>query len=297
MAVTLSLPAQSHIEFESSEVGEAVLVINHLDTTDGNSLGITVNTFEGTAITGESRDRVGIEGQSEEWIGVFGRSANRYGMFGLSLSYHGASFDGANELGFADVVLQAGNWQNGDEGVLMVDPDPPSSDLFLVSNDAVVVELDENDDELGLFAIWTGANQPILQMHEDGEFEILNPLNSNDRKLRLTPNGDLAIDGTLTQGSDRNRKEFILPVDHDFILKKLQSMPIYEWQYSGQKRRHIGPMAQDFYKAFQLGHDDTSIAAIDSDGVALVAIQALLEKVEKLEKELQELNKIIDQQQ
>ena len=53
-------------------------------------------------------------------------------------------------------------------------------------------------------------------------------------------------------------------------------MPITSWSYKAEKPsiRHIGPMAQDFYKAFGLGLDNTHITTIDEGGVALVAIQA-----------------------
>ena len=39
--------------------------------------------------------------------------------------------------------------------------------------------------------------------------------------------------------------------------------------------RHIGPVAQDFRAAFDLGADDKTIATVDADGVALAAIQGL----------------------
>ena len=45
-------------------------------------------------------------------------------------------------------------------------------------------------------------------------------------------------------------------------------------------RRHLGPMAQDFYAAFNVGPDDKHIATVDEGGVALAAIQGLDEKVE-----------------
>ena len=41
----------------------------------------------------------------------------------------------------------------------------------------------------------------------------------------------------------------------------------------------MGPMAQDFRRAFGLGVDDRSINSIDSSGVALAAIQGLNLKV------------------
>jgi hypothetical protein len=54
-------------------------------------------------------------------------------------------------------------------------------------------------------------------------------------------------------------------------------MPITSWSYRAEKPsvRHIGPMAQDFYKAFGLGLDNKHITTIDEGGVALAAIQGL----------------------
>ena len=55
-------------------------------------------------------------------------------------------------------------------------------------------------------------------------------------------------------------------------------MPVSQWTYKADptQRRYIGPMAQDFAAAFDLGGgDDKHIATIDADGVALAAIQAL----------------------
>jgi len=52
-------------------------------------------------------------------------------------------------------------------------------------------------------------------------------------------------------------------------------------------------MAQDFHAAFGVGSDDTHIANVDADGVALAAIQGLNEKVksgrEKAESRIERL--------
>ncbi|MBK8506202.1 MAG: hypothetical protein IPL46_30770 [Saprospiraceae bacterium] len=45
--------------------------------------------------------------------------------------------------------------------------------------------------------------------------------------------------------------------------------------FKNETTTHIGPMAQDFYQAFGLGVDSTSIAVLDAKGVAFAAIQAL----------------------
>jgi len=62
----------------------------------------------------------------------------------------------------------------------------------------------------------------------------------------------------------------------------VSSLPISEWSYTTERGvRHVGPMAQDFYAAFNVGEDDRHITSIDEDGVALAAIKALNARVER----------------
>ena len=64
-------------------------------------------------------------------------------------------------------------------------------------------------------------------------------------------------------------------------------LEIAEWSYKDAPReRHIGPMAQDFHAAFKLGRKDTHIATLDSSGVALAGIQALVEENTELKQRL-----------
>ena len=80
-------------------------------------------------------------------------------------------------------------------------------------------------------------------------------------------------------------------VDGAEVLEKLASLPISSWNYIGDDPsvRHLGPMAQDFAKAFGLGADERLISGIDAQGVAMVAIQALYRRVQQLESEIAEL--------
>ncbi len=75
------------------------------------------------------------------------------------------------------------------------------------------------------------------------------------------------------------------------ILEKIATLPISTWRYKWERDsiRHLGPMAQDFCAAFGLGDSDRLINMIDTNGVVMVAIQALYRKVTKLEAELAEL--------
>ena len=53
----------------------------------------------------------------------------------------------------------------------------------------------------------------------------------------------------------------------------------------------MGPMAQEFYQAFALGDDDKHISTVDSEGVALAAIQALYRAVQEKDGQIQKLKK------
>jgi hypothetical protein len=96
--------------------------------------------------------------------------------------------------------------------------------------------------------------------------------------------------GTLNQSSDRNLKEKFTPIDNQEILERLASLPISSWNYKQDvKTRHVGPMAQDFYAAFNVGTDDKHISTVDEGGVALAAIQGLNEKLDEKDAEFQKL--------
>jgi len=106
--------------------------------------------------------------------------------------------------------------------------------------------------------------------------------------------GNILASGTVTGSSDRNAKEHFEPVNSLDILDKVAGLPITRWDYKEDSGvTHVGPMAQDFFAAFQVGMDDKHISMVDADGVALAAIQGLNEKVEvrsqKAEDQIQEL--------
>lgn len=120
--------------------------------------------------------------------------------------------------------------------------------------------------------------------------------------MRLNGSG-LRVNGTFVSASDRNAKEGFEPVDPQAILNKVVALPLSTWSYKAdeQRNRHVGPMAQDFKAAFNLGDDDKHIATVDADGVALAAIQALNQRIEtqgtridRLEQTIRELHRELD---
>ena len=88
--------------------------------------------------------------------------------------------------------------------------------------------------------------------------------------------------GSWSSFSDRNAKENFHPVDTQSVLREVADMSLTTWNYKTQAKdiRHIGPMAQDFHAAFNVGENDTTISTVDEGGVALAAIQGLNQKLE-----------------
>ena len=95
--------------------------------------------------------------------------------------------------------------------------------------------------------------------------------------------------------SDREVKENFEDIDPREILEQVAALPLAAWNYKADpgQRRYIGPVAQDFHSAFGLGNE-TTINTLDTDGVALAAIQGLNAKVDELEAENLELKQRLE---
>jgi Chaperone of endosialidase len=132
--------------------------------------------------------------------------------------------------------------------------------------------------------IWLGTNSsPVITA---GHF------------IDTSTNAYLSSSGIWTDNSDRARKHDFRPLDRRSVLEKVARMPITNWSYKAEKPsvRHIGPMAQDFYRAFGLGLDDRHITTIDEGGVALAAIQGLYRQNAMLRHQNRTLRSQLDRQ-
>lgn len=97
--------------------------------------------------------------------------------------------------------------------------------------------------------------------------------------------GGLAGLGPFMLVSDVAAKKEVRPANIASVLGALEELPVSEWSYIDEPGtpRHIGPMAQDFLKAFGYGGDPTRIAVVDAFGVALACIKELARRVRRLE--------------
>ena len=133
---------------------------------------------------------------------------------------------------------------------------------------------------------------------------------ANSARMLIGTNGNVGIGTTnptnrlhvaggitctaLVQTSDRNAKENFEPVSPAQVLAKVTALPISSWNFKEMRDgRHLGPMAQDFYAAFQLGGSDTTITAVDTEEWRSQPFKALnqklLEESKSKDAEIQEL--------
>jgi hypothetical protein len=101
----------------------------------------------------------------------------------------------------------------------------------------------------------------------------------------------LSTGGVWNSVSDVNRKHLFADVSGEDVLIRLRALPITTWSYRVESDdvRHLGPTAQDFRTAFGLGSDPLAIGAVDADGVALAAAQALEARTTGQESRIQAL--------
>jgi len=112
-----------------------------------------------------------------------------------------------------------------------------------------------------------------------------------DPQATLHVVGDATIDGNVSMGSSRKLKDDLGPVDGSALLSLLSGLPIHTWRYLTEPEdvRHIGPMAEDFYATFGLSTDPHHLSIVDTNGVALAAVQELHNQLQAKDREIDEL--------
>ncbi len=112
----------------------------------------------------------------------------------------------------------------------------------------------------------------------------------NDRFV-VDSSGNVTARGTIAQLSSRAAKENIVDVADARLLARLEKLPVPSWNYIGAPgdERHIGPLAEDFHAAFDVGGDPRYLAPADVAGVALASVKALQAAVRERDERIAEL--------
>lgn len=106
----------------------------------------------------------------------------------------------------------------------------------------------------------------------------------------FVPGGSTGWSVTSTRAAKTN----VDPVDPEQVLDGVESLEVSTWEYEsedgeGAGVRHVGPMAEEFHDAFELGSSDEHINSVNADGVALAAIQGLSERLDDREERIETL--------
>jgi len=295
------------------ENGAAVIGLANAAT--GNTRGVygLCSSSSGNGVYGESTASGGtvsggfFKSRSTSGDGVYGLSlatsgvtyggrfenysTSGHGVYGINTANTGTNYGVYGQTnssdGYAGYFQGGRNYFQGDVGIGNEDPEATLHVVSAGGTPQILVEQTDSGDFARLrwrvagFPEWSVSSEPAIEP----DMRWFNSTNGNVMVLEF--NGDLQIDGVLTEGSDRNRKKNVEPVDNQAILRKVATLPINHWSYKSDSTgaRHIGPMAQDFHDRFEVGKDEKHIGSLDASGIALAAIQALHELMGEVQAE------------
>jgi hypothetical protein len=146
--------------------------------------GLVTSTTPGGYSAGVRGANAGTGGNG---IGVWGsQNGSGWGLYGTSVTGYGAFITASDPGGRglyaragsntdADIILGA-NSSSSDDGRIISDPSYSGSDMYLTSNDAVVVELDADaSSEDSDFLVVDKDSNTIFNIDESGEASFLSP--------------------------------------------------------------------------------------------------------------------------
>jgi hypothetical protein len=240
-------------------------------------------SVDGYGVSGFSTNKAGVFGFSEAAIGVYGGSTDGFGMFatgGLvgvaALSYSGT---GLHAFSLTGTGLYANSLASG-HGIT----------AHSVGGIAVYASSDTSN------AIWGQSNNAMAVIGEDSGSGV-GVYGSSGTGYAGFFAGKVAATSFVTT-SDKNAKINFAPIDRKDLLERVSHLLITSWDFkTDSKRRHVGPMAQDFHAAFGLdGDDDTHINLTDMAGVSLAAIQELSHQMKLKDVQIAELREQLSAQ-
>ncbi len=238
------------------------------------------------AVTGSA---VGVAGESDSTagIGVYGfggaLSGAPIGVYGETSAPNGYGLYTPNRLYIGDAAYFAGNVTLLTGAKLLADSGTTNAPGIAFSSSPGAGVFTPATNVVGFATL----GRERLRIAADGKVGIGVSAPTNIIQVA----GGARCDGaSWINASDRNLKENFASVDAREILAKVAALPITRWNYKADTvSRHLGPVAQDFRAAFGVGADDTGIATVDAEGVALAAIQGLAEIVMEREAEMASL--------
>lgn len=129
---------------------------------------------------------------------------------------------------------------------------------------------------LGLLQV---ARPPDITFPSTGSTEVGK---SSSTSAKINNAGKLvSAAGSIIGISSRELKNILEDVLPETALDGVVKTPVSKWVYKGENVEHIGPMAEDFQKAFGVG-DGKTIHLLDAIGVLFASVQALAAKQKEI---------------
>jgi hypothetical protein len=258
LRLTADTPSVASVLANANPAGMGLLV----------DLGSQPNTFANTALMGRSTGGIGVIGESTSGIGVWGKSSTRavvgtQGDTSCSGTYAvgGCATTANGVTGVSTTANGVGGRSTSGSGVSGASSS--GNGVGGISSSGVGVSGTSSTGSAAVFRGGSGGTGACSY------------------------NGGAGWNCT----SDRGAKENFRAVEPTLVLEQLAAMPVSTWSMKGDEAQtpHLGPTAQDFYAAFNLGDSDITINSADAQGVALAAIQGLYQLVQEQEKRIAEL--------
>jgi hypothetical protein len=237
-------------------------------------------------VTGESVIGKGVAGFTASGIAVYGSNK------GVSSSSNGGRISGQGDLGYAGYF----------DGRVRIDGNTviPAGVLSFGSDARQMINLYDMTYGIGVQSstFYFRTNSSYNWYKGGHHSDASNDAGGGTRLMRLDSSGNLTTLGAVNSTSDRHAKANFSVVNPRAILDKLAALPIQTWNYKSEDTavRHIGPVAQDFRAAFDLGVDDKHISTVDADGVTMAAIQGLYQMMQEKAKQNEQLARTVQQQ-
>ena len=191
----------------------------------------------------------------------FGEEDGRYNTF--------LGSQAGTECNVRDGVTLIGGLSNGgNEGTDI--SDATAIGYNAVVNNSNTMVFGDTATKTWLFGIYSTGGSPV-----SGAALVVGNNSTNGNGAYLTTGG------VWTNASDQFKKENFESLNSTEILEKIAALPITCWNYKGLPARHIGPVAQDFYRIFSVGENDKTISTIDPSGIALLGVQGLYHQDKK----------------
>jgi hypothetical protein len=283
-----------------------------------NSAGANSSTIAGGMSNSTSGDYAAVSGgydnsasgNSSAIVGGQHNSANAYFCFiggGVSNTVNndnGVIGGGQNNEASGNYSFIGGGQMNKTEAYFATIPGGlgdtigPSGDYSMVFGRKVYINNSYR------VALYSGADPGRVGINRDDHDTLSIDYPLHVGTLPTNGNGAyLTNGGVWTNGSSRAFKENGRPFDKTDLLSKISNLNVESWNFIDSDERHIGPYAEEFVDAFNVGairesdglREDHYLAAGDVAGVALAGVKELIEIVNVLREENKELKSRIEE--